>query len=465
MKFPLIKEIFERGEVGKEYIVGGWVRNRRDTKPILFVSLSDGSFHKSLQLCLDKSYFSEEVLDKIWSGASLVVKGLLSSSPGREQSIELQVRDILHLGEVSKDEYPLQPKWHSFEYLRENAHLRFRTTLFSGLMRIRSFISYEIHRFFQERGFIYLHTPIITPSDCEGAGNLFTVTTLEDNFMDYSKDFFGKRTYLTVSGQLEAEAGACALSRVYTFGPTFRAEPSYTTRHLSEFWMIEPEVAFYDLSDIMDLAEEFIKYLVSVTLREKNEELKAIYEILERWEKFNSKEQFALLERVANEEFVRISYTEAIEILQKSEPYKKKKFKYLIEWGDDIQTEHEKFLVNEHFRKGVIIYNYPKEVKAFYMKRNEDGKTVKAMDVLLPPIGEVIGGSQREENYELLREAIKERGMKEGNLWWYLHLRKYGSVVHSGFGLGLERFLVFLTGVDNVKDVIPFPRYPGYCEF
>jgi len=465
MKVVPLFELYRNIEPGKEYILGGWVRNTRETKSILFINLSDGTYHKGIQVVMEKDKFDREIISRIWVGSSMIVKGVIVESPGKEQPIELNAREILFFGEADKEKYPLQPKWHSLEFMRENAHLRFRTNLFSAVFRLRSYVSYHIHKFFQDRGFVYLHTPIITPSDCEGAGTLFTVTTLENPNGNYENDFFGRRAYLTVSGQLEAEAGACALSRVYTFGPTFRAEPSHTTRHLSEFWMIEPEVAFYELEDIMSLAEEFIKYLTSKVLEEKIEEINIIHDILKRNTGFDASHRLKMIERVCQEPFERISYTTAVEILKASEPYRNRQFKYLIEWGDDLQTEHERYLTEQYFKKPVIVYDYPFQVKAFYMKRNDDGRTVRAMDILVPIVGEIIGGSQREENYDKLKENIKLKNMKEDILWWYLDLRRFGTVPHSGFGLGLERYLSFITGLDNVKDVIPFPRVPGYLEF
>ncbi|MDR0763913.1 MAG: asparagine--tRNA ligase [Bacteroidales bacterium] len=444
-----------------EVIVKGWVRTKRGNKNIAFIALNDGSCVANIQIVADLSVFDEDLIKRITTGACIAVKGLLVQSMGQGQSVEIQAREIEIYGEASTEEYPLQKKGHSLEFLREIAHLRPRTNTFGAVLRIRNAMAYALHTFYQERGFVYLHTPIITASDAEGAGEMFQVTTLDienpprkDGKVDYSQDFFGRSANLTVSGQLEGELGAMALSKVYTFGPTFRAENSNTPRHLAEFWMNEPEMAFYEIEDNMDLAEEFLKYLVQYALTNCREDLEFLNNMYD-------KELITRLEGVIKTSFTRLSYTEAIEILKASG----QKFEYKVEWGTDLQSEHERYLVEKHFKNPVILTDYPKEIKAFYMKQNEDGKTVRAMDVLFPSTGEIIGGSQREENYDKLLARINELGIKSDNMWWYLDTRKFGSAPHSGFGLGFERLLLFVTGMTNIRDVIPFPRYPQNIEF
>ncbi len=479
MKRTEIKEILKNSPVGSKVNVKGWVRTRRGSKNVGFIALNDGSTINNLQVVVEADNPDFEQLEHIYSGTAVSVTGNLVESLGSKQRVELLAEKVEILGSLDPNEYPLQPKKHSLEFLREIAHLRFRTNTFNAVFRIRHGLAYAIHKFFNDRGFYYIHTPIITGSDAEGAGAMFQVTTLdladeqknEEGQPDYTKDFFGKKTNLTVSGQLEAELAALALGKVYTFGPTFRAENSNTTRHLAEFWMIEPEMAFYDIHDDMDLAEEMLKYLVKYVLDNFPDELEFLRKRLADEEKNKKKEERSpdLLEKlnsVIDVDFERITYTEAFDILRNSKPNKKGRFEFPVkEWGLDLQSEHEKYLVEKHFKKPVIITDYPKEIKAFYMKQNEDGKTVKAMDVLFPGIGEIIGGSQREENYEKLYNRIKELNMDEKELWWYLDTRKFGSVVHSGFGLGFERLVQFVTGMGNIRDVIPFPRTPKNAEF
>ncbi len=460
--------------------VKGWVRNKRESKNVIFISLNDGSTIKNLQIVADPQIFAEHLTRLINTGCSLAVSGNLQASQGQGQTVELQAEEIKLLGEADPEMYPLQPKKHSLEFLREIAHLRPRSQTFGAVFRVRHAMIYAVHTFFHERGFYNIHTPIITGSDAEGAGEMFRVTTLdaqhppltEQSEVDHSQDFFGRETNLTVSGQLEAEVAAQALGLVYTFGPTFRAENSNTSRHLAEFWMIEPEMAFYDLNDNMDLAEDFLKYLTSYALEHCQEDLAFLDK--RNQEEENQKPQhlrqeMTLIERlqfVSDNKFERVTYTEAIEILRNSKPNKKKKFQYLIEgWGTDLQSEHERYLVEKHFKKPVILFDYPKEIKSFYMRMNEDGKTVAAMDVLFPGIGEVIGGSQREERLQQLQDRMKEMNVPEQELWWYLELRKFGTVPHSGFGLGFERLVQFITGMTNIRDVIPFPRTPGNADF
>ncbi|MDH3710821.1 MAG: asparagine--tRNA ligase [Cyclobacteriaceae bacterium] len=460
--------------------VKGWVRNKRESKNVIFISLNDGSTIKNLQVVGDPQIFAEHLTRLINTGCSLAVSGNLQASQGQGQAVELQAEEIELLGEADPEMYPLQPKKHSLEFLREIAHLRPRSQTFGAVFRVRHALIYAVHTFFHERGFYNIHTPIITGSDAEGAGEMFRVTTLdpqrppltEQSEVDHSQDFFGRETNLTVSGQLEAEVAAQALGLVYTFGPTFRAENSNTSRHLAEFWMIEPEMAFYDLNDNMDLAEDFLKYLTSYALEHCQDDLAFLDK--RNQEEENQKPQhlrqeMTLIERlqfVSDNKFERVTYTEAIEILRNSKPHKKKKFQFLIEgWGTDLQSEHERYLVEKHFKKPVILFDYPKEIKSFYMRMNEDGKTVAAMDVLFPGIGEVIGGSQREERLQQLKDRMKEMNVPEQELWWYLELRKFGTVPHSGFGLGFERLVQFVTGMTNIRDVIPFPRTPGNAEF
>jgi len=472
-----IKDLFKNPPLSKKINVKGWVKTFRANR---FISLNDGSTIQNLQCVVDYENTDQAILSKINTGASIEIFGILIASQGKGQSVEIQTEKIIILGESDPDSYPIQPKKHSLEFLRENAHLRVRTNTFSSIFRIRSSISFAIHKYFKENGFVYVNTPIITGSDAEGAGEMFKVTTLninkaevEDNgSIDYSKDFFGKETNLTVSGQLEAENMAMGLGKVYTFGPTFRAENSNTSRHLAEFWMIEPEMAFYDLIDNMNLAEDFIKYVLKYVVEDCKDDLDFLNNRLINEDKNKPKQErheLTLIERlnfVVNNDFVRITYTEAYEILKNSKPNKKKKFKFPIsEWGIDLQSEHERFLVEKHFKKPVIIYDYPSKIKAFYMRMNDDGKTVKAMDILFPGIGEIVGGSQREERLDVLKARIKELNIDEEELWWYLDLRKFGTVEHSGFGLGLERLILFATGMSNIRDVIPFPRTPKNAEF
>ena len=448
--------------IGRDICVMGWVRTRRGNKYVQFVALNDGSTIKNLQIVFDMAKFDEATLKGITTGASLKVTGKLVESQGKGQTCEIQADTVEIYGTADPETYPLQKKGHSLEFLREIAHLRPRTNTFGAVLRVRSALAYAIHRFFQERGFFYLNTPLITASDCEGAGAMFQVTTLplndlphtEDGAVDYSKDFFGKMTALTVSGQLEGELGATALGAIYTFGPTFRAENSNTPRHLSEFWMIEPEVSFYDIEDNMELAEDFVKYCISYALEHCRDDIEFLAEHFDK----------GLIDRlnfVVNNDFVRLTYTEGVKILEESG----KKFEFPVHWGTDLQSEHERYLVEEHFRKPVILTDYPKDIKAFYMKQNEDGRTVRAMDVLFPNIGEIIGGSEREADYDKLLARIEEMNIPMKDMWWYLDTRRFGSVPHSGFGLGFERLVLFVTGMTNIRDVIPFPRTPNNAEF
>ncbi len=456
-----ISELLKK-EAGTDVLVKGWVRTKRGNKNISFVALNDGSTVNNIQIVFDMSKFTEDQLKGVTTGACLAVEGALVSSVGSGQSVEIQANLLEIYGSADPETYPLQKKGHSMEFLREIGHLRPRTNTFGCIFRIRHAMAFAIHKFFNDKGFFYLHTPIITASDAEGAGAMFQVTTLDLNNIpknpeggvDYSDDFFGKSANLTVSGQLEGELGALALGEIYTFGPTFRAENSNTPRHLSEFWMIEPEIAFYDIKDNMDLAEEFIKYLVKYALDNCADDLKFLNDMFD-------KELIERLQSVIDTEFVRLSYTDGVEILMKSG----QKFEYPVSWGTDLQSEHERYLVEKHFKKPVILTDYPKEIKAFYMKQNDDGKTVRAMDVLFPKIGEIIGGSQREESLEKLERRIKELEMGTESLWWYIETRKFGSAPHSGFGLGFERLLLFVTGMSNIRDVIPFPRSPKNAEF
>ncbi|RNC87881.1 MAG: asparagine--tRNA ligase [Winogradskyella sp.] len=457
--------------------VKGWVRTFRANR---FIALNDGSTINNIQCVVDFENFDESLLKRITTGAALHITGELVESQGKGQKVEIIVSTIEVLGDSDPETYPIQPKKHSFEFLRENAHLRTRTSTFSAIMRIKSSLSFAVHKFFTENGFYNMHTPMITGSDAEGAGEMFRVTTLDpknppldDNGeVDFKQDFFGKEANLTVSGQLEAETYAMSLGKVYTFGPTFRAENSNTSRHLAEFWMIEPEVAFMDLDGNMDLAEDFIKSVVSYVLEHNQEDLEFLDNRLFNEEKTkpqNERSPMRLIERlkfVTDNNFKRVSYTEAIDILRNSKPNKKKKFKYLInEWGADLQSEHERFLVEKHFKCPVILFDYPANIKAFYMRLNDDGKTVRAMDVLFPGIGEIIGGSQREERLDVLKEKMAALDIPEEELWWYLDLRKFGTAVHSGFGLGFERLVMFSTGMTNIRDVIPYPRTPQNAEF
>lgn len=475
-----IKDLLERGDIGSRVTAKGWVRTRRQSKNVAFIALNDGSTIKNLQIVADPGKFGEETMDSIHTGASLSVLGTLIESPGSGQRVELSAEDIKVLGKSDPEKYPLQPKKHSLEFLREKAHLRFRTSTFGAITRVRHAMIFAIHKFFTEKGFYNIHTPIITGSDAEGAGEMFKVTTLDlkspplkdDGSIDFKEDFFGKQTNLTVSGQLEAELAALGMSDVYTFGPTFRAENSNTSRHLAEFWMIEPEMAFYDIHDNMDLAEEMLKYLVRYALDHCMEDLEFLDKRLKDEEKNKKQEErsvMGLIEKlhfVLEGNFERITYSEAIDVLMNSNPNKKKKFQFVIEgWGADLQSEHERYLVEKHYKKPVIITDYPKGIKAFYMKQNDDDRTVRAMDVLFPQIGEIIGGSQREENHEKLLGRIRELDIPEKTLWWYLETRLFGTVPHSGFGLGFERLMIFITGMGNIRDVIPFPRAPQNAEF
>lgn len=458
----LIREILKSVKYGTEVTVKGWVRTKRGNKNIAFVELNDGSIIHNLQIVFEVAKFEEELFKKITTGSCISVKGKLVESAGQGQSVEVVAESVILYGSANPDEYPLQKKGHSMEFLREIAHLRPRTNTFGAVLRIRHTLSFAIHKYFNDNGFFYLHTPIITGSDAEGAGAMFRVTTLDmnnpprnaDGSINYSEDFFGKPTNLTVSGQLEGELGALALGSIYTFGPTFRAENSNTPRHLAEFWMIEPEMAFFDINDNMDLAEDFLKYLITYALENCADDLEFLCKMYDN-------ELIDRLRSVSENDFVRLTYTEGISILEKSG----QNFEFPISWGIDLQSEHERYLVEKHFKRPVILTGYPRDIKAFYMKQNEDGKTVRAMDVLFPKIGEIIGGSQREEDFEKLEKRIKELNIPEKDLWWYLETRKYGTAPHSGFGLGFERLVIFVTGMANIRDVIPFPRTPKNAEF
>ncbi len=479
MKRTKINDLLKSEDYGKKLNVKGWVRTKRSSKNIAFIALNDGSCLNNVQIVVDLNNFDEKILDRVNTGAAISVDGELIESQGTGQKVELTAKTIEVLGEADPDKYPLQPKKHSLEFLREKAHLRFRTNTFGAITRVRHAMIFAIHKFFNDRGFYNIHTPIITGSDAEGAGEMFRVSIFdaknppltEDGKVDFKKDFFGKETNLTVSGQLEAELAALALTQVYTFGPTFRAENSNTTRHLAEFWMVEPEVAFADINDNMDLAEDLLKYLVKYALDNCAEDIIFLSKRLIDEEKNKKQEERSMeliekLKFVLENDFERITYTEAINILKNSKQNKKKKFQYPIDnWGIDLQSEHERYLVEKHFKKPVMITDYPKKIKAFYMKQNDDGKTVKALDVLFPQIGEIIGGSQREEEYDKLYKRIKELNILEKTLWWYLETRQFGTVPHSGFGLGFERLMLFITGMGNIRDVIPFPRYPQNAEF
>ena len=477
MKRSSVLELLQSDKFLQEITVKGWVRTFRSNR---FIALNDGSTINNIQCVIDFENTAENTLKRISTGAAVSIKGTLVESQGKGQNVEIQVEDLKILGDSNPDEYPIQPKKHSLEFLRENAHLRTRTNTFSAVMRVRSKLSFAVHKYFQENGFNYVNTPIITGSDAEGAGEMFRVTNFEANKapvdengnIDYKQDFFGKETNLTVSGQLEAETFAMSLGKAYTFGPTFRAENSNTTRHLAEFWMIEPEVAFMDLDGNMDLAEDFIKSVLKDVLETCKDDLAFLDNRLTQEEKSKPQAQrsdMSLLEKlqfITKNNFKRVSYTEAIDILRNSKPNKKKKFQYPInEWGADLQSEHERFLVEKHFKCPVILFDYPATIKAFYMRLNEDGKTVRAMDVLFPGIGEIVGGSQREERLDVLKEKMAALDIDEKELWWYLDLRKYGTAVHSGFGLGFERLVQFTTGMGNIRDVIPFPRTPQNAEF
>jgi asparaginyl-tRNA synthetase len=476
MKRIEIKQLLTTTPEEQEVVVMGWVRTFRARR---FIILNDGSTIHTLQVVVDFEQFDEELLKRINTGACLKVTGSLVASQGSGQAVEVMATAIEVLGDSDPGAYKLQPKKHSLEFLREQAHFRMRTNTFGAVFRIRHALAFAVNKYYHEKGFYYLHTPIITGSDAEGAGEMFRVTTfepneaptLEDGSIDYKEDFFGKPTNLTVSGQLQAEVGALSMGKVYTFGPTFRAENSNTARHLAEFWMIEPEVAFYDIQDNMDLAEDFVKYLINYVLEHYPDDLTVLDKRIQQLEKnmpMAERRPMGLLDTlkfVVENEFERITYTEAVNILRNSKPYKKKRFQYPVEWGLDLQSEHERYLVEKKFAKPVIVVDYPRDIKAFYMRQNEDGKTVAAMDVLFPGIGEVIGGSQREERLDVLRARMAEMDIPEEELWWYLELRKFGSAPHAGFGLGFERMVQFVTGMGNIRDVIAFPRTPKSAEF
>jgi asparaginyl-tRNA synthetase len=462
MNRSTVKELLTATEKNVEVLLKGWVRTRRGNNQVAFIAVNDGTIIHSIQVVADLTSFPEETMRRVTTGSSISVSGMLVESMGKGQSVEIQASKLEVLGDSDPEVYPLQKKGHSFEFLREIAHLRFRTNTFGAVFRIRHALAYAIHKFYNDKGFFNLHTPIITASDAEGAGAMFKVTTLdldktpmnEAGEIDFTQDFFARPTNLTVSGQLEGELGALALSSIYTFGPTFRAENSNTPRHVAEFWMIEPEMAFYDINDNQDLAEEFLKYLIKYTLDHCADDLEFLNNMVDK----------GLLERlkfVLDHPFERKTYTEAVEILMQSG----KKFEFPVDWGLDLQAEHERYLVEEHFQRPVILTDYPREIKAFYMKQNDDGRTVRAMDVLFPMIGEIIGGSQREEELVKLQNRMKEMNIPEDELWWYLETRKFGTVEHSGFGLGFERLIMFITGMSNIRDVIPFPRTPRSAEF
>ena len=477
MKSISISELLKGEQLLQEITIKGWVRTFRANR---FIALNDGSTINNIQCVVDFENTDESILKRVTTGAAVSISGTLIESQGKGQSYEIEVKSLKILGDCDPETYPIQPKKHSFEFLRENAHLRTRTSTFSAVMRLRSSLSFAIHNYFNQNNFYYMHTPIITGSDAEGAGEMFQVTGLnvknpplnDEGKVDYTKDFFGKETNLTVSGQLEAETYAMSLGKVYTFGPTFRAENSNTSRHLSEFWMIEPEVAFMDLAGNMDLAEDFLKSVINHILENNSDDLQFLEQRLldeEKSKPQKDRSELSLIEKlkfVADNNFKRVSYTEAIDILKDCKPNKKKKFNYIIEeWGADLQSEHERYLVEKHFKCPVILFDYPANIKAFYMRLNDDGKTVRAMDILFPGIGEMVGGAQREERLDVLLEKMKAIGIDEKELWWYTDLRKYGSAVHSGFGLGFERLVMFATGMGNIRDVIPFPRTPQNAEF
>ncbi len=476
MQHSSIHQLLQTSPQGQEVLLRGWVKTFRARR---FIALNDGSTILNVQVVVDFEQYEEDFLKKIHTGAAIQVTGSLVASQGSGQSVEVIATAIHVYGEADPATFPIQPKKHSLEFLREKAHLRLRTNTFSAVFRIRHAVSYAIHKYFHEKGFFYLHTPIITGSDAEGAGEMFRVTTLsptlpplnDEGHVDFKEDFFGKLTHLTVSGQLEAEVGAMALGKVYTFGPTFRAENSNTTRHLAEFWMIEPEMAFYDIWDNMTLAEDFIKFIIRFVMENFYDDLEFLHNrILEEEKNMKAELRRSMplidtLKFVVNNDFARISYTEAIELLLNSKPYKKKQFEFPVEWGRDLQAEHERYLVEKEFQRPVVVTGYPKDIKAFYMRANDDGKTVAAMDVLFPGIGEVIGGSQREERLDLLLKRMEEMNIPEEELWWYLDLRKFGSAPHAGFGLGLERLVLFITGMSNIRDVTLFPRTPKSAAF
>ena len=480
MKRSEVKHLLAGGELGSKVLLKAWVRTKRGSKNVAFIALNDGSTINNIQVVVNVESADEAVLNQITTGACIAVTGIVVESKGSGQQLEIEATSIEILGLANPDEFPLQPKKHSLEFLREIAHLRFRTNTFGAVSRLRHSLIFAVHDFFNSRGFYNIHTPIITASDAEGAGETFKVTNFdlnnipktEEGEVDFKKDFFGKETNLTVSGQLEGELAAMALGKIYTFGPTFRAENSNTTRHLAEFWMIEPEVAFADLDENMDLGEELLKSLITYALVNCADDLAFLSSRMEDEEKLKKADErspMSLVERlkfVIDNDFIRLPYSEAIDILKNSKPNKKKKFNYLIEgWGADLQSEHERFLVEKHFKKPVIIYNYPKDIKAFYMKQNDDNKTVGAMDILFPGIGEIVGGSQREERLDQLKQRMKEMNIPEDELWWYLESRKFGTAPHSGFGLGFERLVQFVTGMGNIRDVIPFPRTPKNADF
>jgi asparaginyl-tRNA synthetase len=477
MKHTKVKDLLCCTSTLSDVTAKGWVRTFRNSQ---FIALNDGSTINNIQCVVDFANTPEETLKRITTGAAISVTGDLVESQGAGQKYEIQVKKLEILGDSDAEKFPMQPKKHSLEFLRENAHLRVRTNAFGAIMRVRSVLSYAVHKYFQDKGFVYVNTPIITGADAEGAGEMFQVTSLpldklpktEAGEINYKEDFFGKHTNLTVSGQLEGETFAMALGQIYTFGPTFRAENSNTSRHLAEFWMIEPEVAFNDLDDNMDLAEDFIQYVIKYAMDNCGDDLNFLNQRLVDEEKSKpqaERSEMSLLEKlnfVLENNFKRVSYTEAIDILRDSTPNKKKKFQYVInEWGADLQSEHERYLVEKHFKCPVILFDYPANIKAFYMRLNEDGKTVRAMDILFPGIGEIVGGSQREERYDVLVEKMRALGIDEEELWWYLDTRRFGSAVHSGFGLGFERLVLFVTGMGNIRDVIPFPRTPMNAEF
>ncbi|SOE22259.1 asparaginyl-tRNA synthetase [Spirosomataceae bacterium TFI 002] len=473
-----IKELLQQNPTEQIVEVKGWVRTKRGQAAFAFISLNDGSTINNIQVVADAEKIDAELIKKISTGASLCVTGKLVASTGSGQAVEVLATEIEIYG-ISDETYPIQPKKHSLEFLREKAHLRFRTSTFSAIFRVRHALAFAVHKYYNDNGFFYLHTPIISASDAEGAGEMFRVSTLdplnppktEDGQIDYKEDFFERETSLTVSGQLEGELAALALSKIYTFGPTFRAENSNTTRHLAEFWMIEPEVAFYDLNDNMNLAEDFTKSVIAYAMEHCKDDLEFLNKRQADEDKSkpqNERNEMGLLEKldfIVKNDFERLTYTEAIDILLNSTPHKKKRFKFDVKWGIDLQSEHERYLVEKHFKKPVILTNYPKDIKAFYMKLNDDGTTVRAMDVLFPGIGEIIGGSQREDNYDKLMGRIADGGIDPENIWWYLDTRKYGTTPHAGFGLGFERLVQFVTGMGNIRDVIPFPRTPGNAEF
>lgn len=474
-----VKDLLTGAELGKEVLLKGWVRTKRGNKFVSFIAVNDGSTINNLQVVADSEIFSEEALKDVTTGASVAVTGELVQSQGKGQAYEVHAKTIEVLGKADPETYPLQKKAHSLEFLREIAHLRFRTNTFGAVFRVRNTLAFAVHKFFNERGFVYMHTPIITASDAEGAGEMFRVTTLdldnlprtEEGQINFEEDFFGRSTNLTVSGQMEGEVAAMAFSDIYTFGPTFRAENSNTTRHLAEFWMIEPEMAFYDLKMNSDLAEDFIRYIISYAVENNREDLEflAQRQAEEDTQKpQNERQEMSLIEKlefVISNQFERITYTEAIDILLNSNHYKKKKFQYDVKWGIDLQSEHERYLVEKHFKKPVIVTDYPKDIKAFYMRLNDDGKTVAAMDILAPGIGEIVGGSQREERMDVLVERMKAFGIEPEEMWWFLDTRRFGGCPHAGFGLGFERVVQFVTGMGNIRDVIPFPRTPKSAEF